>query len=170
MSIATMVDNEVAKDEKQPPVTRMRERSADADEASTRSSQVLSSLASYVPAEAIAAYLIILPFVDPSGKGWTGHWILAASITLLAIIYAVGYRYLASKQQTRGGFTFPWVPAIVTILAFAAWVFAIPDSPFNDLDWYTVQLGGAAGTVAATLIAFVGSVTGETLTQAKEAG
>jgi hypothetical protein len=168
MSIAAMVDNEVAKSERKPPITRVRARSRPRGgaEAATRTSDVLTSLASYVPAEAIAAYLVLLPFMDPSGKGYSGRWGLAAGVSVLAVIYTVGYRKIAAVQVGKP-FAIPWVPIVTTVFAFASWVFAIPTSPFNDFGFYTAELGGAVGTVVATGISFVGAVTGETLTAAK---
>lgn len=168
MSIAAMVDNEVAKSEGKPPITRARARSRPRgdEEAATRTSDVLSSLASYVPAEAIAAYLVLLPFMDPSGTGYTGRWWLAVSVTVLAVGYTLGYRKIAAVQA-KEPFAVPWVPILTTVFAFAAWVFAIPNSPFNDFGFYTPELGGAAGTLVATGISFIGAVTGETLTAAK---
>jgi hypothetical protein len=186
MSIAAMVDNEVAKSEKRPPVTALRARSARAqkeqepEEATSRTSDVVGALVSYVPAEAIAAYVLLLPFMDPSSVSQTssgeqpahsvtsfsGRWGLLIGVAVLAVVYAVGYRKIAAIQAQHK-FAFPWIPVFATLLAFAAWVFAIPDSPFNDFGFYTPELGAAAGTVAATFIAFVAAVTGETLTFAK---
>lgn len=165
MSIVAMVDNELARAAREPPGTRLRQRGPVTSAEATRGSDVVSSLVSYVPAEAIAAYLILLPFMDPSGSSYSGRWGLAAGVAVLAVAYTVGYRYLAVDRGERD--CFPWVPVVTTALAFAAWVFAIPDSPFNAFGFYTPELGGAAGTVAAGLISFVGAATGETLTAAE---
>jgi hypothetical protein len=170
MSIAAMVDNEVARAEGQPPMTRLRGARAAAgrpepEAAGGRTTEVVSALASYVPAEAIAAYLLLLPFVTPDtgSDDFTGRWILAGAVTILGCGYCLGYRKIAAIQ-TGKPFRMPWVPLVTAALAFAAWVFAIPNSPFNEFGFYTPELGGAVGTVAATVISFIGSVTGETLT------
>lgn len=123
----------------------------------------ISTLVSFVPAEAIAAYVILLPFMDPSGEGFTGRWLLALGVAVLSIIYAIGYRKIAAVQA-QSTFAIPWIPIFTTVFAFGFWVFAIPDSPFNEFSFYTPELGGATGVVGATLISFVGAVTGVTLT------
>jgi hypothetical protein len=185
MSIAAMVDNEVAKSQRQPPVTAIKATAARAEEGTekdtpSRTSDVVSALVSYVPAEAIAAYVAVLPFMDPSSAdksstggtdaaahySYLGRWGLAGVVAVLAIGYAVGYRAIAAKQARRS-FKFPWIPVATTFLAFAAWVFAIPNSPFNEFDFYTPELGAAIGTIFATAISFVAAVTGETLTWAQ---
>jgi membrane protease YdiL (CAAX protease family) len=90
------------------------------------------------------------------------------------VIYTLLYRLLAAReeadsetedqtwqQRLRGLWdAMPWFALVITTLAFAAWVFAIPDSPFNSFDFYTAELGGAVGTAAATLIATVGAAFG----------
>lgn len=183
MSIAAMVDNEVAKGQRQPPVTDIRGRAARAEpgqrtEATpSRTSDVVSALVSYVPAEAIAAYVAVLPFMDPSSAdksstgqadaaahySYSGRWGLAAVVAILAVGYAIGYRAIAARQA-RQRFVFPLVPVLTTVLAFAAWIFVIPNSPFNEFDFYTAELGAAIGMIVATAISFVAAVTGETLT------
>jgi hypothetical protein len=177
MSIAAMVDNEVDKSERRPPTTALgrrarqrRGRGGERELAATKKpttspSDAITSLVSYVPAEAIAAYVLLLPFMDPSGDGYSGRWGLAGGVAVLAVVYAVGYRKIAAVQAETE-FKFPWVPVLFSAASFAAWVFAIPESPFNDFAFYSPELGAAAGTVAATLISFVGAVTGESLTYA----
>jgi amino acid transporter len=188
MSITAMVHNEVLKSQGRPPATSTRTRRAgrahdnsSAEGSGTAAGDVIAALVSYVPAEAIAAYLVLLPFMDPSSndrsgtrgpsqlvghESYTGRWWLATAITVLAVLYAIGYRKLQAVQIDEA-FAMPWIPIATTILGFSAWVFAIPDSPFADFSFYTPQLGGAAGSIVATAISFVGAVTGETLTYAK---
>lgn len=170
MSIAAMVDNEVARSQGEPPPTATRRRAgrrrgAGAGEKQRGPGEAISALVSYVPAEAIAAYLLLLPFMDPSDETYTGRWALAGGVALLSIFYAVGYRKIAAVRDGTE-FKAPLLPAAISVLAFAAWVFAIPDSPFNDCAFYTPELGAAAGTVAASMLSFIGAVTGEVLTYA----
>jgi amino acid transporter len=168
MSIAAMVDNEVAQSAGASGDSPIRfgpttPGTQATDGATSRAGEIVSSLATYVPAEAIAAYLVLLPFMDPSGTGYTGRWWLAGGIAVLAVLYTIGYRKIAAVKASQK-FAMPWIPILTTVFAFAAWVFAIPTSPFNDLAFYTPELGGAVGTIVATGISFVGSVTGQTLT------
>src|SRR4051812_28977545 len=98
MSITAMVDNAVRKDlapsqPTQPPATP-----AAAEPAQRPEKGVVTGIVEYVPAEAIAAYVLLLPFVDPSDKGLTGHWFLALGVAVLAAAYAIGYRKLAQVK------------------------------------------------------------------------
>jgi len=127
----------------------------------TRAGDVIGTLVSFVPAEAIAAYLVLLPFMA-GGDDSTGRWFLALGVGVLAVVYAIGYRKIAAVQA-QAEFRVPWIPIFTTIFAFTFWVFAIPNSPFGEFSFYSPELGGAVGVIAATLISFVGAVTGETL-------
>ena len=162
MSITAMVDNEVLKDQGEPPPSAADEGGQPAGKG------VVKGIVDYVPAEAIAAYVLLLPFMDPSNSGFTGRWFLALGVAVLAALYAIGYRKLAQIQaKTKtpdASFRFPLIPLLATLCAFAAWVFALPTSPFNSLAFYTPELGAAVGVVVATAIAFIASLTGETLT------
>ena len=43
----------------------------------------------------------------------------------------------------------------MVLLAYAAWVFAIPASPFNALHWYTSALGAIVGIATGAAIALL---------------
>lgn len=184
MSIVAMVDNEVQRAKRGPARTTLRRparRNIAAEAAKTDGSApsqtstggVISSLVSYVPAEAIAAYVAFLPFMDPSADGvgedsYSGRFALVGAVALLAILYAIGYRYLASLRASKP-FKMPLLAIVTALVGFVAWVFALPDSPFNYFDFYSHELGATVGTFVATAIAFVGGLTEETLTYRKEA-
>lgn len=60
------------------------------------------------------------------------------------MLFAVG---IYKRALDEAGADFHWPPrrTVTVIAAYAAWVFLIPGSPFNDFDWYSSALGAAVG-------------------------
>ena len=126
---------------------------------SDASREVISHLADYIPTEAVALYVAILPFtvakdVPLDRQDYTSRWILASGVAIAAILFGVGvYR---RKLLDRGdAFRWPIRRTITVLLAYSAWVFAIPASPFNSFHWYTGSIGAVVGVVAASAIALI---------------
>jgi hypothetical protein len=41
---------------------------------------------------------------------------------------------------------------ITATIAFGAWAYALPDSPFSRFSWYTVALGSLVVLIASTVL------------------
>jgi protein-S-isoprenylcysteine O-methyltransferase Ste14 len=77
--------------------------------------------------------------------------VLAIGVGIFAVLYAIGvYRREITARNER--FKVPPKRTLVVAFAYAAWVFVLPGSPFNDFGWYTPTIGAIGGLVAAALI------------------
>jgi hypothetical protein len=112
-----------------------------------------------VPTEAVALYVAILPLTVPKDvpldqQDFTSRWVLAIGVAIAAVLFGVGiYRRVVIER----GETFRWpIRRTATVLvAYAAWVFAIPASPLNSFEWYTGSIGAVVGIVATAVIALI---------------
>lgn len=116
-----------------------------------------TELSRYIPTEAIGLYTAILPFLVKDGtplseQSYTGRWILATGVAILAVLFAVGV-YRKELLKRSGTFKWPIKRTLTVLFAFAAWVAVIPGSPFQDFSWYTPSIGGIIGLVAVAVLA-----------------
>lgn len=126
---------------------------------------IADTLTKYMPAEVVAMYTAILPFLVPKDEAlnqqdFTLRWIVVAAIAAIGLIYGVGL-YAKTQRSNYAPFK-PWVAvwkSTTIVVAFAAWVCLIPGSPFNSFGWYTpsigaiiaILVGGLLGALAVTL-------------------
>ena len=120
------------------------------------SAAAAQGLTKYIPTEAVALYTAILPFLVPeddplANQDYTSRWWLAGMVALAAVLWGVGvYR---REVLTKGGsFSWPKRRTAVVVLAFAAWVCAIPGSPLGSFDGYSPAVGAVIGIVAGAAI------------------
>ena len=103
--------------------------------------------------------MAILPFMVPkdvplSAQDFTSRWVLAIAVGVAGVLFAVGvYR----RAVVARGDTFRWpvLRTLTVLLAYVAWVFAIPASPLNDFHWYTSSLGAVVGIATSAAIALL---------------
>lgn len=143
-----------------PPAPERRVRGQAAAPADAEAAPaVLNELARYIPTEAIAVYVAILPFTVPKDlpltyQHFTSRWVLALAVGLAAILFSVGV-YRRALLDRGEPFRWPARRTATVVLAYAAWVFAIPASPLNEFGWYTGALGAVVGTATTTVITLV---------------
>jgi hypothetical protein len=121
---------------------------------------VAAELVRFIPTEAVAAYTAILPLLVAqdtalADQDYTARWALAGAVLALAVLFAVGtYRAELRAQQPPRQFRWPPKRTLLVALAFSAWVFTIPGSPFGDFTWYEPAIGfiGGVGTNAALVL------------------
>ena len=141
------------------PPARRRGAPETATELAGASPGILNQLTYYIPTEAVALYVSILPFTVPKDlpldqQDFTSRWILAIGVAIAAVLFGVGvYR---RRILDRGDpFRWPTRRTATVLLAYAAWVFAIPASPFNSFHWYTGSVGAVVGIVITSVIALI---------------
>lgn len=144
---------------------RVRGTGSGPHEPASQEAAVVRELTRFIPTEAIALYVAVLPFLVAddtplANQKYTSRWILAAGVGVIAVLFAVGiYR---RELQARGK-SFHWPPrrTVFVVAAFTAWVFVIPGSPFASFSWYTPAIGAIGGLVANTGLALFGLWFGE---------
>jgi hypothetical protein len=155
MSIASMVDTHLA-----------AQIGADTATASPPSPQgvptnILNQITRWIPTETIAVYVAMLPLlaaVSTSSPSYTSRWILfglvAAANPVIVVLIA-----LAKIDMTTFSWKaipFPLFAIIMSTVAFAAWAFALPDTPLSNIGGYNTKWGIAiitTVTIGITLIA-----------------
>jgi uncharacterized membrane protein YbhN (UPF0104 family) len=134
-----------------------RTRRGPADDDPGADDNTLGKLTKYIPTEAIALYVAILPFlvredVPLEAQDYTTRWFLAAGVGVLAVVFAVGV-YRRAILDRGGAFRWPPRMTATVVLAYTAWVVAIPGSPVNDFGWYSPALGAVVALVVSAVIA-----------------
>src|SRR5262245_32554890 len=113
----------------------------------------IQTLITYIPTEIITVYLAALAAVRDSQRGsMTAEWIVFKCF-LVATPIVVLLVYIG--KVINGQNKFPWFrewpywEMTAATVAFAAWAFALPDSPFQEYEWYNTHpaLPGAAAAV-----------------------
>lgn len=123
----------------------------------------LESIVTYIPTEVVTAYVAVLGLFHVSQGGsharqWYVFWAFLA-ITPFAV-----WATMAQREKTRTGLT-PLRPTLwpnytafnmtAAPVSFALWGFSLPDTPFQDLAWYSSKFGTAALIMGSLLLGYV---------------
>jgi hypothetical protein len=103
----------------------------------------LERVAKYVPAEVIAAYLVLIPIVEAtSQEGSTLQRVLLGVVLLVGLVFTPLYlRAMAEVGQPKR------VHQIIASIAFLIWTYSV-GGLFTELGWYQ------AGVSAVLLVVF----------------
>lgn len=114
---------------------------------------LLGRIVQYIPADIVAVYVAVFALVDTDDNIFTQEWIVAyIFLALTPFVIITAYISEVRKEQHRWPSVgqWPWFKIVVGLVAYAAWVFALPQTP--ALDW-----GDIAG-LAQTLVLAVTSI------------
>ena len=118
----------------------------------------LRTLTTYIPTETLTLYVAVLAALQPptksatSSPSWTPFWcFLIATPFVIWIVYATKAR-TAGKPIPWALPKWPlWEMAAGTI-AYVAWAFTLPASPFASLAWYSTALAGIIVLITSTVL------------------
>lgn len=111
----------------------------------------------YIPTEVITLYVAVLAAIQTSGEVATrGDWItfwsfFAATPVVVWLVYGAKLKGARKSVPTRLSAWPLWEMCAATI-AFSAWAFALPHSPFMQYDWYSSALSGVAVLIVSTVL------------------
>jgi hypothetical protein len=121
----------------------------------------------YIPTEVLTLYVAVVaaihPSVAPSADGkvqaapitsvdWATLYIfLAATPIILWIVYATKLK-AAEKPLPVAFSSWPVWEMFAATVAYSAWAFALPGTPFREFSWYSAGLAGVAVLVASTVL------------------
>jgi len=88
----------------------------------------ISRLVKYIPAEIVAAYLLVRGFIPPDAPRWI-WWIVFAGLMGLTVWYTL-------DATRRPGLPPAYTQSVIAVLAFAVWTFAIGGPYFEVASWY----------------------------------
>lgn len=112
-------------------------------------------LFSYIPVEIIALYVAVLGALnpDPDMKSqWVTFYIFTALTPIvLWLVYAAKVKNL-NQPLPISPKQWPVWEMVASTLAFVAWAFALPESPFTTLSWYNQPLAGVNIIATSTIL------------------
>ena len=116
----------------------------------------LNVLFGYIPTEIITLYVAVLAAVGVEGKvtrtEWTSFWVfILATPIVVWLVYGAKLKNLDLPLPLSYGEWPVWEMFAATV-AFAAWAFALPQSPFAVFAWYSSALSGVVVLIASAIL------------------
>jgi uncharacterized membrane protein len=150
MSLASMVDSKLSLKQTQDP------RSIGSPDAAGIATNLISQITRWVPTETITIYVVLLALLAPlagHSPSFTSRWVLFSVITAINPVVVI----LLTMAKTKGGdaFKFPVFEMIIASVAFAAWAFALPDTPLSSISGYQIKWNTAILTGTTVSIALL---------------
>jgi hypothetical protein len=113
----------------------------------------------YIPTEVITLYVAVLAAVGVEAKvtqtEWVVFWIFLLATSLVVwLVYGAKLKNLDIPLPLSYGCWPLWEMCAAT-LSFAAWSFALPQSPFTAYAWYSSALSGLVVLIASTILGLI---------------
>jgi len=111
----------------------------------------------YIPTEVLTLYVAVVaaiakPAAGVSSTEWTTFWIFLGC-TPVVVWLVNGMKVKAAQKPLPLAFrTWPIWEMIAASIAYCAWAFALPRTPFAEFSWYSSALSGIAVLVASTVL------------------
>jgi hypothetical protein len=126
---------------------------AQAAETKPPATALLNELVRFIPTELITLYVAFLGVATVTNGDYTARWwgfgIFTLATGLAAIVdWKIKQRPLRQLERTR----VPRFSVVAAIIAFAAWGFALPGTPFQELSWYDTKWAGFAALVVSYVL------------------
>lgn len=150
MSIASMVDTKLTLQQAQDP------RKANPEQPVGVSTNIVNQITRWIPTETITVYVALLALVAPlapHSPSFTSRWVLFGLMTAANPIVVV--LLVMAKKESGDKFKLPVFEMIIASIAFAAWAFALPDTPLSSISGYGITWNAAILTVTTTAITLV---------------
>lgn len=137
-------------------------QSSQAQESADSTQTALHMLTGYIPTEVITLYVAAMTATSnqttqAAGATWTCFWIaLCLTPATVLIVFAAKLRNLGlTLPQAFNPKTWPVWEMIAATIAFSAWAFGLPKSPFTALSWYNSGIASLSLVLASTLLGLV---------------
>ena len=110
----------------------------------------------YIPTEVLTLYVAVLAAIHQSDNVtpamWTTFWgFLIATPIVVWLVYGAKLK-AAQKPLPIGYGAWPVWEMLAATIAYCAWAFALPNTPFAEYPWYSSALSGVAVLVASTAL------------------
>jgi hypothetical protein len=144
-----------------PTATASQPLGADFVNSSAQIETAFNVLFGYIPTEVLTLYVAVLAAVNqPTANQpsqvtpaeWRAFWMfLVATPTVVWLVYAAKVKATGNPLPLTFGELPVWEMVAATV-AYCAWAFALPNSPFTEYAWYSAALSGVAVLVASTVL------------------
>lgn len=150
---------EIARAAATPPATEP-EAVGQAGEGSGQIDTALHVLFGYIPTEVLTLYVAVLAAVQQPDKVTSADWIafwsfLVATPIVVWLVYGAKVK-AAGKPVPLAFGTWPLWEMFAAAVAYCAWAFALPNTPFSTYPWYSSGLSGVAVLIASTGLGLLG--------------
>jgi hypothetical protein len=152
MSIASMVDTKLAL---QQGVDKTKPSPAGPVGVPT---DIANQITRWIPTETISIYVAFLALLAPVARhapSFDSRWLLfgivAAANPVVVLLLTM------AKTSPGDSFAFPLFEMLVAPVAFAAWAFALPDTPLSAITGYDLKWNAAILLATTTGIVLVAS-------------
>ncbi len=110
----------------------------------------------YIPTEVLTLYVAILAALHQPNKLTSGVWLtfwvfLIATPVVVWLVYAAKVK-AAQKPVPIAFSQWPLWEMLAGAVAYFAWAFALPETPFSEFAWYSSSLAGIIVLVASTFL------------------
>ena len=121
-----------------------------------RASDSAEQLARYIPTEVVTVYVAIVAAQQQAAASedtkWVTFWIMLG-LTPVVTWLLLAIRLRASKMPLPiNPKQWPYWKAIAACIAFTAWAFALPETPFKSVAWYADGAYGSPVLLATTVL------------------
>jgi hypothetical protein len=134
-------------------------------EAASGLASAQAAVTTYIPTEVLTVYVAVLAALAGStaNAGWG-----ALIAFLVATPIVVWLTYAAQVRTAKGHLPtaleeWPRWEMLFGSIAFLAWAFALPQTPFAGFDWYTPALAGVAVLIVTTGLGLLAPVVAQTI-------
>ena len=150
MSLVSMVDTNLARQQAQDP------QKVSPGKPVGVSTNLINQLTRWIPTETITVYVAMLALVAPlaaHSPSFTSRWVLFWAVVAANPVVVV----LLAMAKTKAGdaFKVPVFEMIIAPIAFAAWAFALPDTPLSSISGYGIRWNTAILTITTVSITLV---------------
>jgi hypothetical protein len=121
----------------------------------------LHMVTTYVPTEVLTLYVAVMAALrDPHSKSlfaqWLTFWIfLIGTPVVVWLVYAAKVKN-SQRPVPAAPSKWPLWEMVAATVAYVAWAFALPDTPFMEFqNWYSAALGGVIVLIVSTLLALI---------------
>jgi hypothetical protein len=120
----------------------------------------IDRIVTYIPTEVIVMYTAAVAAISAaeprsSAARWVAFWVmLVASPVVVWSLYSVRVRASGQSAPLKPN-SWPLLEMTFSTIAFATWAFALPDSPFSELAWYSAAVAAAAVVMVTTALGLV---------------
>jgi uncharacterized membrane protein len=162
MSLVSMVDTKLASQQAQD------KSKPSPDQPIGVSTSIANQITRWIPTETISVYVALLALLAPLAQHspsftsrWVLFWLMTAANPVVVVLLVMakkqpGTRLVMTKKRQSGGDPlFPWFEIFIASIAFAAWAFALPDTPLNSVSGYSIRWNAAILTVTTAAISLV---------------
>jgi hypothetical protein len=177
MSVSSMTNvafsrrTDVAPHDKAPgSVEEVAEAKADKPETQSAGSSALAAIAAYIPTEVLTVYVAVVAALNPGaaaanarGPEWGAFLLFLVFTPVVVWLVYAGKVRKAGKRLPTAFRRWPRWEMFAATVAYAAWAFALPETPFMSFGWYSAAIAAVVVLVVTTGLGLIAPIVAQNL-------